>query len=602
MITAKSLLAAIDAKRADAGLTYKDVAESIGFHSALFTRLKGDLLPSQTNIDALVEWLGDDYSANCSACDEAAALAADGEKTLWPFEVGDRVRDASGRVGAVTKATYTHSTDAYTMTVKLDDGTVETFAEQDIEHDDINIAAEATNEAPAGAPVFAINAVRAHLSETEDPETKAAVSRVRELLAEGAVGVSVLLDIHPDDAAIIGKAEENWAAQQGEDMKPIQEFLPTLDWKPRQRVRHTAIVDTPAFSDARLAIGEDGSLTGAVTFEGIYTGDVRYSADPEMIDLAASRVPSPIIWDRADGDHSGMTVGYIEEFARVPVEGEVAGRPILDDEAITASLAPLSMPADYFATSMPTGPEPLRISQPDEKGFRTIRGLAASKGVCHRSAMACFTFPDDPDPKLSHFHTGTLLRLDNGKDIRVGAVTFGGHHLDPALAKEGVKIDQANNYRDNASTVFALVRAWPTRFGLMIAGVVPPDVSEAQVTRALACAPSVELWPRNGDGKRTLMGIHIVPRPAWPVMASVGSTTVAVSDEAITLEAEIEEETGEPNDGMPVLEAFDLSEITDAIALLSAKLDALSETASTILALTPIPDDIDDLLAEDDPA
>lgn len=543
MITAASLLAAVEDARRARGLALKDVADAIGFHPALFSRLKNDLLPGQANIDALVEWLGEEFSADCAPCAEAAALAASG---IDPDDVID--------------------------------------PEQ--EQDEKDPASDETEKRPVGAKVFAINAVSGKLSESEDPETAAAVARVRELLTEGAVGVSVLLDLHPDDAAIIGNAEKAADADGWE--KPFREYLPDPDWTPRQRIRHTAIVDTPAYDRAKLSIAEDGTLSGPVTFEGIYTGDVRYSADPENIDLEQSLTPSPIIWDREDGDHSGMTVGYIDAFERAEITDQVSGRPVLDDEAITASLAPLDMPASYFAQTMPTGVEPLRISKPDAKGYRVISGIAAPKGICHRSAMACFTFPEDPDPQLRHFHTGTLLRLDNGKDIRVGAITMGGHHLDPALAAQGVKIDQTDNYRDNANAVFALVRAWPTRFGLMVRGVVPPDVSEATVARALACAPSVELWPREKDGKRTLLGIHIVPRPAWPVMASVGTATLAVSDEPILLDETGDDEDPAPEAAAEVVEFEGFGEMLELARKLDAKMDALTTIANTILALTPV--------------
>lgn len=564
MITAESLLAAIDRRRvalaAQTGsvepIPYTQVAAAVGVHSALFSRLKKGTMPTQDNIAKLAAWVGDEAALHCAPCEELAAEAEPDDEAPENVVVSENASEAVAQDIAVAELE------------------------------------PSSNEL---APVHAIRAVSGRLSESDDPETQAAINRVRELLAEGAVGVSVMLDLHPDDSARIGEAEKAAAADGWE--KPLSEYLPD-GFVPRQRIRHTAIVDTPAFSDARLAIAEDGTLTGDVTFEGIYTGDVRYAAEPETIDLDATRTPSPIIWDRLDGDHSGMTVGYIDLFERVDAPEGTSGRPVLDDAAITASLAPLTMPAAYFAQTMPTGPEPLRISQPDAKGYRAIRGLAAPKGVCHRSAMACFTFPADPDPQLKHFHTGTLLRLDDGRDIRVGALTYAGHHLDPALAREGVKIDQTDNYRDDANRVLALVRAWPTRFGLMIAGVIPPDVTEAQVTRALACSPSVELWPRS-DGRRTLMGIHLVPRPAWPVMASVGSATIAVTDEPIVLEeadaetlaAEVE---GEPDEAVVAeLDTVEmLAPVLERMDALQAKLDAIGETVDAVLALTPI-DEVD---------
>jgi hypothetical protein len=49
---------------------------------------------------------------------------------------------------------------------------------------------------------------------------------------------------------------------------------------------------------------------------------------------------------------------------------------------------------------------------------------------------------------------------------------------------------------------------------------VMPSVDRDTLFRAAASSPSVELWP-SGRG-RTLVGIHLVPTPAWPVAASAG--------------------------------------------------------------------------------
>src|SRR4029077_2189829 len=57
-------------------------------------------------------------------------------------------------------------------------------------------------------------------------------------------------------------------------------------------------------------------------------------------------------------------------------------------------------------------------------------------------------------------------------------------------------------------------------FGLAVSGVVMPSVDRDTLMRAAASAPSVELWPA-GRG-RTLVGLHLVPTPAWPVAASAG--------------------------------------------------------------------------------
>ena len=528
-ITPASLLAAIDRRRlalaqerGDAEpIPYAEVAEAIGAHPAMLSRIRRGGMPSSSNLLALTEWLeGEDPTCSeCAGGGEALDSAA-------ATESGAQMQDDTEAVTVITGS--------------------------------------------------------GSLSSSDDPETRAAVARVRELLIEGAVGLSVALDLHPDDAQIIAEAE--WDEDRGELDLP-EGFVPRL------RIRHSAIVDTPAYADMRLALvpADDGSdslaVAGTLVVEGYGTGDLRV-VHAEQIDLDASTLPHPIIWDREEGDHTGMTVGYIDHLERVSARVDGSARVVLDDEAITAALAPLEMPASFFAQTMPTGPEPLRISEPDANGYRAIRGLAAPAGTCLRQATTCWTWPGDKDKTHRHFHTGTLLRLDDGRDIRVGALTIGGAHLDGALARQGVTAADASNHRDNANRVFALVRVWETRFGLMLAGVIPPDVTAGDVTRGLACSPSIEFWPDGGG--RTLIGLHLVPTPALPVLASAGVAEHYVTDTPITLD-------GEAASAILGEVEFDLSPLTDALDAMTAQLDAmtaqlatLEATTSTILALTPI--------------
>jgi len=116
-----------------------------------------------------------------------------------------------------------------------------------------------------------------------------------------------------------------------------------------------------------------------------------------------------------------------------------------------------------------------------------------------------------------------MVTLSDGTSLQLGALTLGGRHIDPALARQGVGVKETTRHRDDANTIFAMVRAWETNFGLAVAGVVMPSVDQDDLLRAAASAPSVELWPV-GRG-RTLVGIHLVPTPAWPVAASAGNDT-----------------------------------------------------------------------------
>lgn len=366
------------------------------------------------------------------------------------------------------------------------------------------------------------------LSKSEDPRTQALVARVQELLREGAVAVSIKHDLHPETserlAALEKEADEKMSAGDEDGAMEIMMQARKIYEEADIRPRHVAIVDTAAFSNARLTLGEDGyEVVGPVTYEGIYTGDVRtlrYGSLQWDEDL----LPIPIIWDPENNDHDGVVVGSISSLERV--DGmETAVRPEAvsgeDVEAVTAAAGSSALPADFFDTSWSDKKTILTVTEENENGLRRVYGYAAPFGVCHRSDMgACFQYPKDVDKTHAGFHTGSEVTLSDGSKIRVGALTMRGAHIDPNLARQGVSFKDVNAHRDDANTVFAMVRAWEGRHGLAISGVVMPGVDKDTLLRALALAPSVELWP-SGRG-RTLVGIHLVPTPAWPVAASAG--------------------------------------------------------------------------------
>jgi transcriptional regulator with XRE-family HTH domain len=432
------------------------------------------------------------------------------------------------------------------------------------------------------------------LSKSEDPRTQALVARVQELLREGAVAVSIKHDLNPEVSERLASLEP----QPGDDeetamqkMMEANEIYANADIRPR----HVAIVDTAAFSNARLTLGEDGySVEGPVTYEGIYTGDVRtlkYGSLTWDDDL----LPIPIIWDPENNDHDGVVVGYVNALERV--DGMTTGvRPEAvsgeDVEAVTAAAGTSTLPAAYFADFKPKKAVPLTISEEDENGLRHVYGIAAPKGVCHRSDMgACFQYPGDVDPKHRGFHTGTEVSLSDGSKIRVGALTIGGKHIDARLARQGVSFQDVNRHRDDANTVFAMVRAWETPYGLAISGVVMPGVDRDTLMRAMTLAPSVELWPA-GRG-RTLVGVHLVPTPAWPVAASAGGDAQTLTNpdhvHVINPEGGFCAECGddfedEPTEDTPV-------NMDEVMASLKRIEKAVAMLAEDLLTDVPLPED-----------
>lgn len=432
------------------------------------------------------------------------------------------------------------------------------------------------------------------LSRSEDPRTQALVARVQELLREGAVAVSIKHDLHPEVserlAALEPSPDDDEETMQ-QKMMEANEIYSNAEIRPR----HVAIVDTAAFSNARLTLGEDGfSVSGPVTFEGIYTGDVRtlkYGSLQWDDDL----LPIPIIWDPENNDHDGVVVGYVDSLERVDgMTTAVRPEAVSEDdiEAVTAAAGSSALPAEYFADFRPTKAVPLTISEEDENGLRHVYGIAAPKGVCHRSDMgACFQYPGDVDPKHRGFHTGQEVTLSDGKKIRVGALTIGGKHIDANLARQGVSFRDVNRHRDDANTVFAMVRAWETPYGLAISGVVMPGVDRDTLMRAMTLAPSVELWPA-GRG-RTLVGVHLVPTPAWPVAASAGGDSMTVTNpehvHVLSPEGGFCAECGDDFEDMPSEEKPpNMDEIMASLKRIEKALALLAEEALTDV---PLPED-----------
>lgn len=513
------LLSAVDEARFERGrirkrdrtggpLTYVEVASQSGLHSSVFSRLKRGQLPGDDSLESLLTWLNRDIEEfeTCEDC-EAADLAA--------AEAG----------------------------TALDDDTDDSETESD--------------------PTEQVSAIygKGRLSESEDEDTKRLLTRVRELLREGAVGVSIAHDLNPEDMPSKDTIDDLLAEEKYEE---LDELMSSVTIRPR----HVAIVDTPAFSDARLSLNEDGTVEGNVVFEGLWTGDMRILPYGSL--QWDKTLPIPIIFDINDGDHTGATVGFIDELERIDGVTASLRAPDITEDQVNAVVAAAgtteTFSAQFFNTFTSTKAEPLRVGKPDAFGLRRVWGHAAPNGVCHRSDMgACFQYPGDVDPQHGHFHTGAEVALDDGRKIRVGALTFGGGHIDPKLSRRGVSAKDVGRHREDSNRIFGMVRAWQDTHGLAISGVVMPDVSQDDLLRALSSAPSVELWPAAKG--RTLVGIHLVPTPAWPVVASAGGSAEEYqSPEAVEIE-----------DGATIVEEA-VEEVADQLADDSATPDEDTDT------------------------
>jgi hypothetical protein len=331
-------------------------------------------------------------------------------------------------------------------------------------------------------------------SETENPDVQAVIDRAKELLREGAVGVSVATDLNPADLPL-----------NPDDI--TDETLANA----HQRVRHVAIVDTPAFSGAYLDLSEDGTVQGPMVFEGIPTGDGRAIGPVGTFVLDEAELPIPILFDLSEGDHTGTVVGFIDRLER-------------KDGINAHGVAPLTASVGVYPAYLMGEPEPgpMTVSAPDKNGYRRYSGTIMPADVCHKGQSGCSKYKYKGF-SLDYFHSGARVPLDDGTFTRVGPLMFGDMHADGQVMDYATALQRTN---EDARTVFAMGRTFHHPKGLLFSGVLMPD---ADVMRVQATAPSVELWPDN-RGKLELKTALQVPRPALPVAASLSGGGVQTAE------------------------------------------------------------------------
>src|SRR4029077_14899887 len=107
-------------------------------------------------------------------------------------------------------------------------------------------------------------------------------------------------------------------------------------------------------------------------------------------------------------------------------------------------------------------------------------------------------------------------------------------------------------------------------------------------------APSVELWPA-GRG-RTLVGLHLVPTPAWPVAASAGGDAQILTGpehvHVLNPEGGFCAECGEHSEHFEDAPILDSDRLTVMESSLKRIEGALALLASDALTNVPLPADL----------
>ncbi len=194
----------------------------------------------------------------------------------------------------------------------------------------------------------------------------------------------------------------------------------------------------------------------------------------------------------------------------------VKGKPM----SITAA-AVAAKPAEAFRDPGLSGPTPVTI-----EGDR-IFGHLATWGVCHIGIQdKCITAPHSSS-NYGFYRTGVVF-TDEGR-IPVGQITMDtGHASIKANAKDAVA------HYDNTGSVVADVVAGEDAFGIWIAGVLRPGLTDTQVAALAASALS-------GDWRRTASGLELVAAlavnvPGFPIPRAIAASASAEGEDGQRLD------------------------------------------------------------------
>lgn len=237
-----------------------------------------------------------------------------------------------------------------------------------------------------------------------------------------------------------------------------------------------------------------------------------------------------------------------------------------------AEVAAVPLPvlrADHFAQDDPPEGTPLQVNDDGR-----VWGLVAPSGVCHRGLPGCVTVesleaggPID----WQGGQTSSPLRLDDGTEIRTLPLTMRGGHPDTNMTAA-----EAKAHHDDTATVVADVIAWRSPAGVAVSGSLRSNLATDDLREMLGAAPSIEIWPT--ERGRVLLGIQLVPTPAWPVAACAG-------DVAILESGHIETDTGP---GGLADQAMSPCGCDDEAQTLEQRVELLERFAVATLAAVPV--------------
>lgn len=303
-------------------------------------------------------------------------------------------------------------------------------------------------------------------ADSTDPATLEAVGRVAELFEEGAVGVSVRLDDVSSELrinrALLKEIDQPPAeAADGETDEAGRVVIARfnaddeLEVVTDARLRHVAVLDTPAHDQARMRV------------DATDTDDTDET--PSVAVAAAGTLTL--------GTYEGRTDAGADPDFGLPGQDQ---RLLYDPERDRWSCPPTLIGDHYF-------------------------GHVAPHGICIVGQPGRCVTP--PDANLDAFHRAGPLPGFGGR--RTGVVTFGDH------SETGIGAEAATRHYDKVGYGVADVRVGRDAYGIWFSGKIRPGTSEADRYR-LAGSDVSGHWEVDRHGRMMLVGLPAVNVGGFP--------------------------------------------------------------------------------------
>lgn len=197
-----------------------------------------------------------------------------------------------------------------------------------------------------------------------------------------------------------------------------------------------------------------------------------------------------------------------------------------EPEALTAAVAPIAPPREWFEME-----EPDRVVPMTYEDDGRVYGHLAPWDVCHAGLSAgafseCVVAPRSASD-YSNFHLG-MLQTAEGEQIAVGKIVLATGHAAMSAGIQG-----ATKHYDDTGAVGAFVRARNGRHGIWASGAVKSDLSP-ELLRDLRANPVSGDW-RSANGSLELVAALAVPVPGFPIPRAQLSLSASGAIDALIL-------------------------------------------------------------------